>query len=366
MRPKPVAYFLCAVSLLLIAVCPLMLQSDIEAAEAGPYKGVLTLWHITGWRAGTPSFEAYLRGRIRSFEAAYAYAFIELKSLTVTEAAEALAAGEAPDIISYPRGLDTGIALANLPGADTALPCESNSWPYACGGYCALINTDLLSDQGAEIPDAGWGIRPEALIAAAAFGTAFDAETGSSALPALALHGYPESDEPKLSTWNVPEPEAMLSLSSVQLENGLDTFLSGKCAVLIASHRQLAEAQKAYMDGDGPSFLSYAIGGYTDMVQMIGVAATEDEKKLAACTAFARVLLTGSSQRALESYGLLPAVAGVEIYAEDECRRTMYELLCEDPALPYGDEAQALDLLAAKALGGDAAAFKSLRAKLNA
>ena len=104
--------------------------------------------------------------------------------------------------------------------------------------------------------------------------------------------------------------------------------------MLIASHRQLSDAAKAYTDGDGPAFLAYALGGYTDMVQMVGVAATEDEKKLAACTAFARSLLSGSSQRALEEYGLLPAAADVTVYAQDECRRTMYGLLCEHGVLP--------------------------------
>ena len=145
MRPKPVAYFLCAVSLLLIAVCPLMLQSGGVAAETAPYKGVLTLWHITGWRSGASSFEAYLRGRIRSFEAGYPYAFIELKSLSAQEATEALAAGEAPDILSYPLGLDTVYPLANLPSADTALHCADPGWPYACGGLLRTSSTRICS-----------------------------------------------------------------------------------------------------------------------------------------------------------------------------------------------------------------------------
>ncbi len=367
MRPKPVAYFLCAVSLLLIAMCPvLLLMRSHKAAEAAPYKGILSLWHITSWRTGGASFESFLSKRIKAFEADYAYAFIELTSLTPEEAAQAFAAGDTPDLISCPLGMNIGIDLHKLPFSDTILPGTGfAAWPYTCGGYCVLVNTDLLTEQGAPIPENGWGIRPEALTAAAQYGAFFDAETGKSSLPALALHRYPESDEKSYSAWGEPEPRAaMLSLMPQELDDGLDIFLDGKAAVLVASQHQLCEAQQAYIKGDGPAFFAYAIGGYTDMVQMIGVTESGDKKKLSACEMFARSLLTSSAQRGLEALGTLPVVADIEIYAEDECRRTMYSMLCESAALPEAGDAQELNTLAAKALGGDADALKTLKARL--
>lgn len=367
MRPKPVAYFLCAVSLLLIVVCPLILLTNnhIEA-EAIPYKGILTLWHIARWRTGGSSFESFLSKRIKAFEANYAYAFIELKSLTADEALGALEAGETPDLISYPLGLDMGVKLHKMPFADTILPDTGRaSWPYTCGGYCILVNTDLLTEQGAPIPEDGWGIRPEALTAAAKFGVCFDAEAGGSALPALALHQYPESQEKNYSTWEQPEPPAaILSLMPQELEDGLNSFLEGKAAVLVASQRQLYEAQRAYMEGSGPAFFAYAIGGYTDTAQMIGVAASDDKKKLSACETFARSLLTNSAQRGLEALGTMPVVPNLEIYAEDECRRAMYTMLCEHAVMPQAHNAQDLNNLAAKALGKDADALNELITKL--
>ena len=368
MRPKPVAYFLCVAALALIAVCPLMLiSSHQEAEQAMPYKGILTLWHITQWRTGgSSSFGSYLKGRIRQFEADYAYAFIELKSITAEEATEALAAGESPDLISYPLGLNPGITLAKPTTVNTILSgIDEDAIPYACGGYCILVNTDLLTEQGAEVPDSGWGIRPEALLAAAQYGAIFDAETGCCALPALALHEYPESDEPSYSTWGEPDPpDALLSLAPQSLSDGLEAFLEGEVAVLVASQRQLYEAEQAYMKGDGPAFFAYAIGGYTDMVQLIGITATEDDKKRSACMAFAELLLSGSSQRRLEALGILPVVPDLEIYTEDECRRTMYVLLCESGALPPADEEQELNVLAARAAGGDTQALRTLRVRL--
>ncbi len=367
MRPKPIAYFLCIATLALIAACPLMLMSSRhEAVQAAPYKGILKLWHITEWRTGGSSFESFLNGRIKAFEASYAYAFIELESLTAEEASEALAAGETPDLISYPYGYNPGVDLANLPAVSTVIhPAGENAYPYACGGYCVLVNTDLLTQQNAETPESGWGIRPEALINAAAFGAAFDAETGCCALPALALHEFPESDEPSYSAWGDPDPpDALLSLAPQALSDGLEAFLKGETAVLIASQRQLYEATKAFMAGDGPQFFAYAIGGYTDMVQMIGVTDSDDKKKLSACTTFAQGLLSGSAQRKLETLGVLPVVADLEMYDEDECRRTMYALVCQSAALPPATEAQELDILAARAAGGDKAALRTLRSRL--
>jgi hypothetical protein len=367
MRPKPVAYFLCVAALALIAVCPLMLlSSHHEAEQAAPYKGILKLRHITEWRTGGASFESYLKARIKTFEANYAYAFIEIESLTAEEAAEALAAGQSPDLISYPMGHNPGVALADLPAAETVLlNTGENAYPYACGGYCILVNTDLLTKQNAEIPESGWGIRPEALLSAAQYGAVFDAELGCCALPALAMHEYPESDEPSYSAWGEPEPpDALLSLSPQSLSDGLTAFMKDEAAVMIASQRQLYEAEQAFLQGKGPSFFAYAVGGYTDMVQMIGVAPTDDKKKLSACTTFAQMLLSRSAQRKLETLGVLPVIPDLEVYAEDECRRTMYALLCESAALPSGD-AQELYNLAARAASGDKGALKTLRTKLH-
>lgn len=369
MRPKPVAYFLCIVSLALIVVCPLILLANNHIiAESAPYKGILTLWHISGWRTGGTSFEAYLSKRIKDFEANYAYAFIELESLSFEDAVQALESGEAPDLISYQQGQNPGVTLQKLPSANTIVPnTGDDAWPYACGGYCMLVNTDLLTQQSAKLPQSGWGLRPEPLIDIAQYGVCFDAETGRSSLPALALHTYPESDEPNMSTWGEPEPpDAMLSLAPTKLDSGLDAFLKGETAVLIASQRQLYQVEQAYQKGDAPSYFAYGIGGYTDMVQMIGISACDDEKKLSACTAFAKSLISRSGQKKLEPTGMLPVITGLEedIYTEDQCRRTMYTLLCEGIALPDPTDAQELDILAAKALGGDENALKALRARL--
>ncbi len=108
--------------------------------------------------------------------------------------------------------------------------------------------------------------------------------------------------------------------------------------MLVASQRQLYDAEQAYIKGDGPAFLAYGIGGYTDMVQMIGIAACEDEKKLSACMVFMQQLLSASAQKKLEAAGTLPVIPGLNVYTEDGCRAAMYALLCKGAALPGAGE----------------------------
>jgi hypothetical protein len=360
---KPFAYFLCVLAILLVSISPWLILSYYEKLPEEPYyEGILHLWHIADWRTGGSSAAAFLEGRIRQYEAGNPHVFIELECYTPDKAAAALQSGQLPDLVSYPYGQEPALTLAPLPGHSFALADDvKNAWPYMFGGYCVLVNNDILSENGLDATD-GWGIRPEPLIEAARLGVTFDSEPGYSALPALALHVYPEDDSLNLSTWGKPEPpDAALSLSGVAYESGLTAFCKGETAVLIASHRQLFEVSERYTQGEAPAFTAYSIGGYTDMAQMAGAVAQEDELKQAACEAFLAYLVSPASQKKLEALGVLPAVKGVDIYAENDALRAMYDQLCAAGAFAPPEDRQRLDALAMEAYGGSAAALRQLR-----
>jgi hypothetical protein len=364
---KPFAYFLCALAILLVALSPWLILSYYEKLPEEPYyEGILQLWHISGWRTGGSSAAAFLEGRIRQYEAGNPHVFVELTCLTPEKAAKALRDGETPDLVSFPYGEAPALTLAPLPGQSFVLLGDSkDAWPYMFGGYCLLVNNDLLGENGVDVPQ-GWGIRPDALLEAAQLGVVFDAEDGFSALPALALHTYPEAEGLNMSTWGEPEPpDAALALSPAAYTDGLDAFCKGEAAVLIASHRQLFDIAERYTQGEAPAFTAYAVGGYTDMAQMVGVAAQEDALKQAACESFAAYLTGSSSQKKLEALGVLPAVKGVDIYAENDALRAMYERLCDSGVFAPPEERQTLDALSMEAYGGSAAAFRDLRSLLN-
>lgn len=359
---KPFAYFLCALALMLICISPLLILSFYEKLpEPDHFSGILTLWHISGWRTGGSSAASFLEKRIAQYEALNPHVFIELVCLTAQEAQEALAQGQLPDIISYPYGAAPAITTSQLQKPDTfleGLPETAN--PYMCGGYCIMINTDKLDESGIVLTY-GPGIRPEKLLEAAQLGVGFDAEEGYSALPAMAFHNYPPAARPNVSTFGEPEPpEAALALSGVW-EGGLELFCKDEAGLLIASHRQLFMASQSYEMGEAPAFVAFAVGGYTDMVQMIGVRKQEDDLRQAAGEDFASLLLTPGVQSKLEALGVFPVIGGLDIYREDECRRSMYMMLSEKPVLCLPGEIAGLDSLAREALSGDEKALKKLR-----
>lgn len=359
---KPVAYFLCALALLLIGLSPWLILSYYEKLPEKPYyEGILSLWHISRWRTGGSSAAAFLQKRAAQFEAQNPHVFIELRALTAEQALSALQNGETPDIVSYPYGQEPTLDFAALPPEPTifsSLP--DTAYPYMCGGYCLLLNTDMLASAGIDVKS-GWGIRPEALREAAQTGIAFDAEDGCSALPALALHAYPEGERPQVSTWGEKDPPDAAPGLEADFEDGLSAFRSGAAGVLIASHRQLFEAGEDLFQGETPPFAAYAIGPYTDMVQLVGVTRQDDALRQQAAESFAAYLLSDGAQKKLEALGVFPVKAGLDVYGQSDILRAMYERLCAGAALPPPGSTDTLGGLAKAMYAGDADALGRLR-----
>lgn len=365
---KPFAYFLCILVVILLVASPWLLLSYFEKLPEEPYfQGILHMWHISDWRTGGSSAYTFLENRIKQYEAQNPHVFIELASYTPEKAAKALADGQQPDIISYPCGTEPGFALASLPHQSFLMQIgEDNAYPYMFGGYCLLVNNDLLSENGVDIYE-GWGIRPDSLLAAAQLGAAFDAEEGYSSLPALALHAYPPAPKPNTSTFGEPEPpNAMLRLKAAYT-GGLDAFAKGEIAVLIASHRQLFEASERYTQGECPSFTAYAIGGYTDMAQLVSIAQQkDDELRQKTCEEFAAYLVSPSSQKKLEALGVFPSINIPDMYAENDALSAVFEQLCTAGCFVTPDKRQALDALAMDVYGGSEISLHKLRRLLGA
>lgn len=367
MKIRPFTYFLCAAALILIAISPWLIQSYFaEEPETESYKGVLMLWNVTDWRTAGSSCAAYLKKRVENFESRNAFIFIDIVNMTKEEASKALQNGEKPDIISYPLGFDPAIELSSLPHIDTIFPqIKDTAYPYMCGAYGIAVNTDMLDAEGMFAPQ-GWGIRPDELIDIARLGVSFDSEKGYSSLPSVVLHEYPEAEGPGLSTWQEPEmPDAALSLSITSYSDGLRSFTSEKSCILIASQRQLFELTQLYQDGSSPSFQSYALSGYTDMVQLISTASCDDEKKRAACADFAQYLLSEDAQKRLEALGVFPVLPGLEVYSTDECFSQMYKLLSQHTSLALPENWSNINELSKETLGGSKQALTRLRQLLN-
>lgn len=359
---KPVAYFLCALALILICISPWLILSYYEKLPEKPYfQGILSLWHISDWRTGGSSGSAFLRKRITLFEGQNPHVFIEMQTLTAEEAEQALLNGDTPDIISYPYGAELELELADLPTVETIFSgLPSTAYPYMCGGYCILLNINKLAENGIDIKS-DWGLRPEELFDATQIGVCFDAEAGYSALPSLAVHTYPEAERPQISTWGEPEPPDVALSLEASWKNGFEAFCAGNAGILIASHRQLFEASESFTQGEVPPFAAYAIGPYTDMVQIIGITPQQDELRQAASESFVSFLLSDNAQKKLEALGVFPVVGDLDIYQQSDIHLAMYKQLSEGAVLAHPGNRELLNDLAKSAFSGNENALKELR-----
>jgi len=354
-------------TLLLLALSPWMLASFFSRPQAPrTYRGILTMWHITDWRTGGSSITAFLQRRIAAFEAEHPHVFIELETMSAAQASIVLRESS-PDLISYPSSFLPAADFAPLP-PQNIIPAfahpDSRAYPYLLGGYCIMVNTEILNENGIDAPD-GWGIRPDALAAAAAYGIAFAAEPGYSPLPAPALHAFPDAEGPNINTWGAePMPDIALNLAPVSTDDPLASFCSSDVCVLIASHRQFGEVTSAFEQADAPAFAVYAIGGYTDMAQYISVIPGDNPLQQDMCAEFASYLVSARVQKKTSALGVFPAVPGLEVYSDDACRAAMYRLLCDSPAYAPPDNAKEMDRLAREAFGGNKRALRQLRRML--
>ena len=366
MRFRPYTYFLCVLTLVVMLISPWLILSLYEPPpETVIYSGIVRLWHVSTWRTGGSSGASFLRRCAAEFESRNPHVIVEINVMSAEDVQQALSDGNMPDILSYPYDCEWTLPLANLPQKDLSVSVPGRTaYPYMCGGYCILINTDMADEHGLYLDD-DWGIRPDDLLDAAAYGVCFDAEDGCSALPSVALHTYPPDPEPNISTWRRPPlPDAALSLDPAAIDDGLDMFCNAEACVLIASHRQLFDAQQRYMQGDAPTFSAYAVSGYTDMAQCISVCASDDSEKQDICSAFAEYLVSDTAQTRLQALGVLPVSSGLDIYEDDTCLSAMYMLLCDDPAMVSPQETASLAAMAKDAFGDDSTALRKLRQRL--
>lgn len=279
--------------------------------KQSPYQGVLKVWQVNDWRVGSYSRTNLLQNAARRFEKANIGVFVEAENVTAEQFAQRLAAGEMPDVVSYPDGwAGIGISLL-LPLDGGTMPplvdpfrkvfsAEPRAVPWMAGGQLVLTNSEVGRAVGVEPPpaDTTWN-------AAALLDYSGAAATGKRKKPYLAMAGAASFFE-SLALDGV-------SLAGLQEKNllpdkayrmGIDqarnVYTSGRCAVLLCSQWEaalmgrLAAKNKAfeYTVLPWPNGLRPCLS-----VQFVSVVRAEDDAKNTAATAFIASLLTKTVQK---------------------------------------------------------------------
>ena len=224
--------------------------------------------------------------------------------MTTEEAAQRLANGERPDIISFPLGFPVQSLLWQncpnpprglLPSLSDTAKCQGAilAYPYMMNFYTLTLNQEAPASPlvprfpfGTQLPHCefnylvysaqqGWAEEDAcALSYSEIYGTS----------PFLALEHFREEGELDLFSQAPPEGYAP-DLSSFS-SDGSERFLNGKSALLLSP---AADYEKLLLDrrANSLSLATFGFSDYTDLVQLVGVCSTEDPARQAMCQEFA-------------------------------------------------------------------------------
>ncbi len=292
-------FFVCAPPFLRQSLQTNIYRSWLENTKP-EWTGIITLWHVVGFKTYQGSVSSFLEQRAAAYESAHRGVYWKILAMTPEEMQERYTRGERPDAWSfalgtlYPEQLSPFSDTLDMPALRGGLtPALSDGvvygLPYLYSGYFLICNTQLLQKSRLEWPDTdqiAW-LR-EALAAA----------------PDAALLAGDPIIAARLSLTGEPEQYSR--------------FQSEKVPLAIADARALGDlSRKRSSNNGGFTFECAALGGYTPQVQYIAADAKADAQRKLHIEAFACTLLEETSQQKLTALGALPVIETEPVYAND-------------------------------------------------
>lgn len=265
-----------------------------------PYSGIITLWHIVGFKPYEGSAGSWLIKRTKKFEKKYNGVFIEVLSMTEEEAAQRLDRGEKPDMYSFALGWSYPERFVPLENFDYPFIGNLKSCGYANGscyavpfmlsGYLLLVNVELAQERSLPLPKKPEDISPQWLAEAQ---KTLTFSRGKKKAQIAGLAASPEIAAYTGAGAETADPEA---------------FKSKQAAMAIADLRFAGDVSRSLEEGNGFLFEAYPVTSYTNLVQLIGISRDIDEREAAYANVFIDMLLGEQAQASLAEIGALPVI----------------------------------------------------------
>lgn len=322
--------------------------------EPEPFTGILTVWHIAGFKPYEGSAGSWLVGLTKKFERKYNGIFIEVLAMTAEEAELRISRGEKPDLYSFPLGwsypdrfqkLDAAAHsfIGNLGSCGTA-EGKCYAIPFMMSGYMLLVNTEFAQERSLSLPKKTEDMSAQWLKEAQKTMTF---ERG-------------RKKEPIAGLASAPEIAAYLGME--QETAAPETFKSKDAAMVIADLRFTGDSSRALEEGKGFLFEAYPLTSYTDLVQLIGIGREIDERKVIYAAKFIDLVLEEKAQASLFEKGAFPVIEITEQPEDVPELASMTTQYLRDPVVPnaflYQRYKNELREAAVRALAGDAAGRK--------
>ena len=303
------------------------------------YTGVITVWHIVGFKPYIGSLSTWLGDVAKRVEKAHFGVFTEITGMTNEEYEQRVLRGERADVYSFPMGwgyAEQFLEMSVVGGASFAesVPFKGSlaacgtygenglgkpnlyAPPYAMSGYMLMVSTRYAQELGLEIPDGRATAETLGII-----------EQG--------LRAWENTKKPA-SAFSVHGNAAVaVRLGVRQAMRDKEDFTAERTVALFCDVRAAGGMDRAYLSGKGVPTNAYAASGWTDLVQLMGVSRNIARDKLPYVAEFMQRLLQPEWQQTLSHIGLFPVCRfeGTQpIYGRDELQ-SLYELL-DTPQTP--------------------------------
>ena len=111
------------------------------------FQGKISLWHVVSFKTPRSSGYSLLKNRMRELEKQLPYVYIDVEGMTLEDARARMAAGERPDVISYPAGAfdEKGMMGLERRRVLSYAAQDGRAYPYCCRNlFGTLFVTEFL------------------------------------------------------------------------------------------------------------------------------------------------------------------------------------------------------------------------------
>ncbi len=301
------------------------------------YQGIIEIWNIDSFESGTASKTSFINSIAKSFQNKNKGLYVMVRNLSQFECENLLAQGQKPDLFSCSYGVALGLKdyiqpFDNRLKFDTAsnflsagmVDSSLMAVAWCRGNYCLISTKGKIESAQKAGAFAGFDFASEQSMSD-------EIEKGKRKLSDIALlSGYKVQEKNSTKTiyslevakskYQLPQiafeaytNKGLVSISDVDFDQGsisqsqysaYSNFIAGNSTVLLGTQRDIARMQNRESLGKVSDVIYEPVTGFTDLVQFMLVAQSNDVTRREYAEKFAQFLTSESSQSKLSLIGM--------------------------------------------------------------
>lgn len=290
------------------------------------FQGKISLWHVVSFKTPRSSGYSLLKNRMRELEKQLPYVYIDVEGMTLEDARARMAAGERPDVISYPAGAfdEKGMMGLERRRVLSYAAQDGRAYPYMADSYVLAVNADILFENDISVPVGDVMSENAFLLACETIDDALTFSDTSGLDGEFVLSGITlEKDDIGL----LESPT--ITIDDVKFsEGGMEAFSSGKAGMIICPYAEYAR----FLESKHSSQINsqcYDISTKTDCIQVVSAYESGDDKKDEVLKKICVCLVGKNTQKRVIELGMMPVT---DTPAEDVERMNAFLLLTKEQA----------------------------------